>query len=53
MQGLMIAGADEALLTLFRTSTDPKDKAMLLRQLVLTDSDAALEAINAALSEKP
>ena len=52
MQGLMIAGAHEALLTLFRNSTDPKDKAMLLRQLVLADSDAALEAVEAALSEK-
>ena len=51
LQGLQIAGDDEALLTLYQSSTDSEEKAELLKQLVMTDSDLALEAINAALVE--
>ena len=51
LQGLQIAGDDQALLTLYQSSTDSEEKAELLKQLVLTDSDLALEAINAALEE--
>ena len=51
LQGLQIAGDDQALLTLYQSSTDSEEKAELLKQLVMTDSDLALEAINAALEE--
>ena len=51
MHGLMIAGHDEGVLELYRASSDPAEKRQLLRVLAAMDSDAAWEAIDAALSE--
>jgi len=50
MHGMMVSGYDEGILELFRASQDSQEKAELLRQLVIMDSDAAMEAIDAALS---
>lgn len=49
-QALMVAGHDTGLLRLYRDADDPDEKRDLLRMLVMMDSDAALEAIDAALS---
>jgi HEAT repeat protein len=49
-EAMMIAGDDEAVVSLFKAATDDKEKARLLRILVMMDSDAAMEAIDAALS---
>ncbi|MEO0575688.1 MAG: HEAT repeat domain-containing protein [Pseudomonadota bacterium] len=51
MNGLMVGDFDDHLLTLFSESTDQKEKAELLRQLVIMDSDIAMQAIDSALSE--
>ena len=53
MHGLMVAGDDESLLELFRSSADNDEKAELLRQLVIMDSDAAMQAIDDALTGQP
>lgn len=50
MHGLMVGGFDSSLLTLFKQSTDQKEKSELLRQLVIMDSDIAMQAIDSALS---
>ena len=49
MHGMMVAGEDDALLEMFRTTTDRAEKKELLRLLVMMDSDAAMEAIGNAL----
>jgi HEAT repeat protein len=49
-EAMMIADDDEAVITLFKAATDDEEKARLLRMLVIMDSDAAMEAIDAALS---
>lgn len=49
-QGMLVAGDDESVLRLFRSATSDQDKAELLRLLVIMDSDAAMEAIDEALS---
>ncbi len=49
MHGLMIAGDDSAVLELFKAAEDDQEKADLLRTLVIMDSDAAIDAIDAAL----
>ena len=51
MHGLMISGHDEGVLELYRASNDPAEKRELLRILSAMDSDAAWEAIDAALSD--
>ena len=53
LQGLLIAGDDQAMLDLYRESTDPVEKKRLLQHLVMTGSDAAWEAIDAALEAQP
>jgi len=53
MHALMVAGDDDGLLELFRSSDDAQEKSELLRQLVIMDSDAAMEAIDQVLSEGP
>jgi len=50
MRSMMVSGYDEGLLELFRASQDSQEKAELLRQLVIMDSDAAMEAIDATLT---
>ena len=50
LHGLFVAGHDTSVLELFRESKDTEEKADLLRILVMMDSDAAIEAIDAALA---
>lgn len=49
IQGLMINGADDSLLMLYRNTDDIEQKRALLHALMATGGDAALEAIDAAL----
>ena len=49
IDGLFISGDDGALMELYRSTDDPRQKKELLERLVLMDSDAAWEAIDAAL----
>jgi hypothetical protein len=48
-QGFLIADDDESVVELFKAATGDQEKAELLRLLVLMDSDAAMDAIDAAL----
>ena len=50
MHGMMVADNDKGLLELFRSSQDANEKRDLLRMLVMMDSEAALDVIDAALS---
>lgn len=47
--GLFISGDDTAIMELYKASDDPSEKKELLERLVIMDSDAAWEAIDAAL----
>ncbi len=47
--GILIADDDDLALELFRAARDDQEKAELLRLLVIMDSDAAMDAIDAAL----
>ncbi|WP_191621155.1 HEAT repeat domain-containing protein [Marinihelvus fidelis] len=47
--GILIADDEELALDLFRSAGNDQEKAELLRLLVIMDSDAAMEAIDAAL----
>lgn len=49
MRALMVAGHDTGLLELYREAVDSRDKRDLLRILVMMNSDAAIDAIEAAL----
>ena len=49
LDGLLIAGDDEAVLSLYHATDDPSQKKELLQRLVMMDSDAAWDAIDAAL----
>ncbi|MFK8054301.1 MAG: HEAT repeat domain-containing protein [Woeseiaceae bacterium] len=51
MHGMLVGDFDSALLTLFKESEDQGEKSKLLRQLVIMDSDIAMEAIDSALSD--
>jgi HEAT repeat protein len=53
LQGLMISGDDKGVLALYRAAKTSDEKRALLRYLAMMDSDAALEAIDAALDGKP
>jgi HEAT repeat protein len=48
-EALLIADEDEAVLELFRASTDAAEKRELLQTLVIMDSDAVWDLINATL----
>jgi HEAT repeat protein len=52
-QGFLISDDDESVVELFKLATDDQEKAELLRLLVLMDSDAAMDAIDAALQDDP
>ena len=52
MHGLMIAGDDEALLQLYRQSTDAAEKQQLMQVLAVTGSDLILEVIDEALADQ-
>ena len=49
LHGLMVAGDDQRILELYRETTDPKAKQMMLRMLTSMDSDAAWDAIDSVL----
>jgi HEAT repeat protein len=49
MNGLMIAGEDQALLQLYRSTDSVEDKRHLLQMLMATDSDLVMEVIDEAL----
>jgi len=50
LHGMLVADYDEGVLELFRSSQDGKEKRVLLRMLVMMDSEAAMEAIEKTLS---
>lgn len=52
LEGLMIHGDEKGLLEIYRASTDPAEKQVVLRQLTIIGGDAAMEAIDAALQGK-
>jgi hypothetical protein len=52
LEGLLIAGDDKGVLALYKGATTSEEKSTLLRTLTMMDSDAALEAIDAALEGK-
>ena len=52
LQGMLIAGDEQGVLTLYRAAKTSEEKRTLLRTLSMIDGDAALEAIDAALEGK-
>lgn len=50
LHGMLVSDYDEGVLELFRSSQDGKEKRVLLRMLVMMDSEAAMEAIEKTLS---
>ena len=52
LEGMLISGDEQGVLTLYRSATTTEEKRALLRTLTMMDSDAALEAIDAALEGK-
>jgi HEAT repeat protein len=52
LQGMLISGDDKGVLALYRAATTSDEKRALMRTLTMMDSDAALEAIDAALETK-
>lgn len=53
LQGMLIGNDEEGVLALYRASKNADEKRALLRTLSMMDSDAALQAIDAALESKP
>ncbi|NND59467.1 MAG: HEAT repeat domain-containing protein [Gammaproteobacteria bacterium] len=49
LQGMLIHGHDEGVVTLYRESNDTSEKQRLLRTLIMMNSDLALELVDAAL----
>lgn len=49
LQGLLVAQDTDTMLTLFRESSDAEDKKSLLRMLVIMDSDAVFDIVDATL----
>jgi HEAT repeat protein len=49
LHGMLIGGDEQGVLALYRAATTTDEKRALLRTLSMMDSDAALEAIDAAL----
>jgi HEAT repeat protein len=52
LQGMLITGDDEGVLALYRAAKSADERRTLLRTLSMMDSDAALQAIDAALEGK-
>ena len=52
LDGMLISGDEQGVLTLYRNAKNAEDKRDLLRTLSHMDGDAALEAIDAALESK-
>jgi HEAT repeat protein len=53
LKGMLIAGDEQGVLTLYRGAKTGEEKRALLRMLSMMDGDAALQAIDAALEKKP
>lgn len=53
LQGMLIAGDEQGVLALYRAAKSSDEKRSLLRTLAMIGGDAALEAIDQALGEKP
>lgn len=51
-QGMLIGGDDQGILALYRAAKTAEEKRELLRTLSMMDSDAALQAIDAALENR-
>jgi hypothetical protein len=49
LEAFLIADEDEAVLELFRASTDASEKRELLQTLVIMDSDAVWDLVNSTL----
>ncbi len=52
LQGMMISGDEQGVLTLYRAAKTSDEKRSLMRMLSMMGGDAALEAIDAALEKK-
>jgi len=52
LQGMLISGDEQGVLTLYRAAKTTEEKRTLMRYLSMMDGDAALQAIDAALEEK-
>ena len=52
LQGMLMAGDEQGVLTLYRAAKTSDEKRSLLRTLTMMDGDAALQAIDAALETK-
>ncbi len=53
LNGLLIAGHDQGVLELYRSSQDPAEKRQLMRTLAHMDSDAVWELIETTLEDGP
>lgn len=51
LEAMLISGNEDGALALFRESNDPKEKRELLRLLVLMDSDAVWDIVDATLED--
>jgi HEAT repeat protein len=52
LQGMMITGDEQGVLSLYKAAKTSEEKRELLRTLTMMDGDAALQAIDAALETK-
>jgi HEAT repeat protein len=52
LQGMLIAGDEEGVLSLYRAAKSTDEKRSLMRMLSMMDGDVALQAIDQALEEK-
>lgn len=52
LEAMLISGYDQGVLELFRASNDPTEKRDLLEMLVIMDSDAVWDLIDATLEDK-
>lgn len=52
LQGMLIGNDEQGILSLYRASKNADEKRTLLRTLSMMDSDAALQAIDAALESR-
>ncbi len=49
---MLISGYDEGVLELFQESQNPEEKRQLLERLVMMDSDAVWDIIDATLDDQ-
>jgi hypothetical protein len=53
LEGMLTAEDEQGLLALYKAAKTPDEKRKLLRTLTAIDGDAALDAIDAALENRP